>query len=87
MHLDASGRKRWLMQADEMLYQHPDRVRLLGSAIDVDADALSDVVLEVDRIMDVRRGDGYCEEPSSRVLRNGGGSGHAASPSLPISFL
>ena len=24
---DASGRKRWLMQADEVLYLHPERVR------------------------------------------------------------
>ena len=42
VRLNAAGRKRWLMQADEMLYLHPDRVRLLGSAIDVDADALPD---------------------------------------------
>ena len=45
---DATGRKRWLMQADEVLYLHPDRVRLQGPAIDVDADPLPDVVLEVD---------------------------------------
>ena len=52
---DASGRKRWLMQADEVLYLHPDRVRLQGPAIDVDADPLPDVVLEVDHTTDVRR--------------------------------
>ena len=52
---DASGRKRWLMQADEMLYLHPDRVRLAGPAIDVDRDPLPDVVLEVDHTTDVRR--------------------------------
>ena len=52
---DDAGRKRWLMQADEMLYLHPDRVRLAGSAIDVDADPLPDVVLEVDHTTDVRR--------------------------------
>ena len=52
---DASGRKRWLMQADEVLYLHPDRVRLRGPAIDVDADPLPDVVLEVDHTTDVRR--------------------------------
>ena len=52
---DASGRKRWLMQADEVLYLHPDRVRLEGPAIDVDADPLPDVVLEVDHTTDVRR--------------------------------
>ena len=52
---DASGRKRWLMQADEVLYLHPDRVRLQGPAIEVDADPLPDVVLEVDHTTDVRR--------------------------------
>ena len=52
---DASGRKRWLMQADEVLYLHPERVRLEGPAIDVDADPLPDVVLEVDHRTDVRR--------------------------------
>ena len=43
------------MQADEVLYLHPDRVRLQGPAIDVDADPLPDVVLEVDHTTDVRR--------------------------------
>ena len=52
---DAAGRKRWLMQADEVLYLHPDRVRLQGPAIDVDADPLPEVVLEVDHSTDVRR--------------------------------
>ena len=52
---DATERKRWLMQADEVLYLHPDRVRLQGPAIDVDADPLPDVVLEVDHTTDVRR--------------------------------
>ena len=52
---EASGRKRWLMQADEVLYLHPDRVRLEGPAIDVDIDPLPDVVLEVDHTTDVRR--------------------------------
>ena len=55
VRLDAAGRKRWLMQADEVLYLHPDRVRLRGPAIDVDADPLPDVVLEVDHTTDVRR--------------------------------
>ena len=55
MHLDAAGRKRWLMQADEVLYLRPDRVQLLGPAIDVDEDPLPDVVLEVDHTTDVRR--------------------------------
>ena len=53
--VDATGRKRWLMQADEMLYLHPNRVRLTGPAIDVDRDPLPDVVLEVDHTTDVRR--------------------------------
>ena len=53
--LDAAGRKRWLMQADEVLYLHPDRVRLQGPAIDVDTDPLPDVVLKVDHTTDVRR--------------------------------
>ena len=55
VRLDAAGGKRWLMQADEVLYLHPDRVRLEGPAIDVDADPLPDVVLEVDHTTDVRR--------------------------------
>ena len=52
---DAAGRKRWLMQADEMLYLHPGGVRLQGPAICVDRDPLPDVVLEVDHTTDVRR--------------------------------
>ena len=55
VRLDAAGRKRWLMQADEVLYLHPDWMRLQGPAIDVDADPLPDVVLEVDHTTDVRR--------------------------------
>ena len=52
---DVAGRKRWLMQADEVLYLHSDWMRLQGPAIDVDADPLPDVVLEVDHTTDVRR--------------------------------
>ena len=55
VRLDAAGRKRWLMQADEVLYLHPNRVRLQGPAIDVDTDPLPEVVLEVDHTTDVRR--------------------------------
>ena len=55
VRLDTAGRKRWLMQADEVLYLHPDRTRLWGPAIDVDGDPLPDVVLEVDHTTDVRR--------------------------------
>ena len=65
---DAAGRKRWLMQADEVLYLHPERVRLQGPAIDVDADPLPDVVLEVDHTTDVRRGEAYREEAESRAF-------------------
>ena len=55
VRLDAAGRKRWLMQADEVLYLHPDRARLPGPVIDVDEDPLPEVVLEVDHTTDVRR--------------------------------
>ena len=55
LHLDAAGRKRWLMQADEVLYLRADRSRLYGPAINVDEDPLPDVVLEVDHTTDVRR--------------------------------
>ena len=55
VRVNAAGRKRWLMQADEVLYLHPERVRLEGPAIDVDADPLPHVVLEVDHTTDVRR--------------------------------
>ena len=55
VRVDATGRKRWLMQADEVLYLHPNRVRLQGPAIDVDRDPLPEVVLEVDHTTDVRR--------------------------------
>ena len=54
LRVDATGRKRWLMQADEVLYLHPDRVRLQGPAIEVDRDPLPEVVLEVDHTTDVR---------------------------------
>ena len=56
VRLDAAGRKRWLMQADETLYLHREVCsRLQGPAIDVDADPLPDLVLEVDHTTDVRR--------------------------------
>ena len=54
LRLDVSGRKRWLMQADQVLYLNPARVPS-GPAIDVDADPLPDMVLEVDHTTDVRR--------------------------------
>ena len=52
---DERGRKRWLMQADEVLYLHPARSQLFGTTINVDEDPLPDVVLEVDHTTDVRR--------------------------------
>ena len=55
VRLDAMGRKRWLMQADEVLYLRAERSRLYGPAINVDADPLPDLVLEVDHTTDVRR--------------------------------
>ena len=55
LRLDADGGKRWIMQADEILYLHPDRARLSGPAVVVGADMLPDVVLEVDHSTDVRR--------------------------------
>ena len=55
VRMDSAGRKRWLMQADEVLYLHPDRSRPYGRAIDVDVGPLPDVVLEVDHTTDVRR--------------------------------
>ena len=38
----------------EVLYLHPERVRLAGPWIDVDADLLPEMVLEVDHSTDVR---------------------------------
>ena len=52
---DADGRRRWIMQADEILYLHPDRARGLGSAVSIGEDPLPDVALEVDHSTDVRR--------------------------------
>ena len=52
---DAMGRKHWLMQADEVLYLHPERIRMARQWIDVEADPLPDVALEVDHSTDVRR--------------------------------
>ena len=55
VRLDATGRKRWLMQADQVLYLHPDRERLQGPAIDVSSPILDDwkrlAGLPIDRLM------------------------------------
>ena len=53
--LDERGHKRWLMEADEVLYLHAPCLRFSGSVIDVDEDPLPDVALEVDHTTDVRR--------------------------------
>ena len=52
---DAAGCKRWIMQADEVLYLHPARARVSKRAVEVDEHDLPDVVLEVDHSTDVRR--------------------------------
>ena len=52
---DASGRKRWIMQADEVLYLHPERARMSKRAVEVGVHDLPDVVLEVDHTTDVRQ--------------------------------
>ena len=51
---DAHGARHRIMQADQVLYLHPNRVRQLGHAIEVGHDDLPDVVLEVDLTTDVR---------------------------------
>lgn len=51
---DAKGEKHRILQADEVLYLHPNKVRELGHAIEVGHDDLPDVVLEVDLTTDVR---------------------------------
>ena len=72
VRLDAAGRERWLMQADEVPYLHPGRVRLQGRAIDVDGNPPPDMVLEVDHTTDIcprkpgiDKGGGF---PAIRVL-------------------
>ena len=51
---DDRGERHRIMQADQVLYLHPNRVRQLGHAIEVGHDELPDVVLEVDLTTDVR---------------------------------
>ena len=51
---DAKGETHRILQADEVLYLHPNKVRELGHAIEVGHDDLPDVVLEVDLTTDVR---------------------------------
>ena len=51
---DDQGLRHRIMQADQVLYLHPNRVRQLGHAIEIGHDDLPDVVLEVDLTTDVR---------------------------------
>ena len=53
---DAHGERRRIMQADQMVYLDPVETRPRGAAVEVGADHLPDVVLEVDYSTDVRRG-------------------------------
>ena len=53
--LDAAGRPRQILQADNVVYLQPARWKDRGRRIVVDADPLPDVVLEVDHTTDVRR--------------------------------
>ena len=50
----AGGRPHVLMQADQILYLHPAPSDELTPKVDVDGDALPDVILEVDYSTDVR---------------------------------
>ena len=53
---NARGERQRIMQADQILFLRPAQARPRGDAIEVGADALPDVVLEVDDTTDVRRG-------------------------------
>ena len=53
---DGAGNRHRIMQADQIVYTRPIMSRLLGHAIEVAADEIPDVVLEVDLTTDVRRG-------------------------------
>ena len=52
---NARGERQRIMQADQILFLRPAQTIPLGKAIEVAADALPDVVLEVDNTTDVRR--------------------------------
>lgn len=54
---DERGERRWILQADQAVYLHPDRARLpQGAGMVVGEHDFPDVVLEVDHTTDVRRG-------------------------------
>ena len=52
---EAGGRRRWVMQADQILYLNWRRSRPAGPIVHMGEDPLPDVVLEVDHTTDVRR--------------------------------
>ena len=52
---NARGERQRIVQADQILFLRPAQNMPRGSAIEVAADALPDVVLEVDNTTDVRR--------------------------------
>ena len=53
---DADGDRHRIMQADQIVYTRPIMARPLGHAVEVAADEIPDVLLEVDLTTDVRRG-------------------------------
>ena len=53
---DARGERHRILQADQMVFLDPLETRPAGAAIEVGADHLPDVVLEVDYSTDARRG-------------------------------
>lgn len=53
---DAAGERQRILQADQMVYLDPVETRPRGPWVEVGADHLPDVVLEVDYATDVRRG-------------------------------
>ena len=53
---NARGERHRILQADQIVYLHPAVAELRGDAVEVGADHLPDVVLEVDYSTDVRRG-------------------------------
>ena len=52
---ESTGRSRWVMQPDQLVYLDWPHSRPAGRVIEVDDDTLPDVVLEVDHTTDVRR--------------------------------
>ena len=53
--LEAAGRRRWVMQADQIVYLNRPHSRPEGPVVRIGEDDLPDVVLEVDHTTDARR--------------------------------